>query len=58
MRDFDLIVSISNELDPWDIHVVIKFMQLFEKQGIILQSEIKHSKAPFALGFLYHRPGC
>jgi hypothetical protein len=49
MRDFSVrVVDIPNKLGPWNITLVVKLIQMFKKQGIVLTSKINDTYASFS----------
>jgi hypothetical protein len=57
MWHYMLIVFIPDEVYPRDVLFVVEFVQLFEKEGIILQSQVDHSKTTLLFRFLSNFPG-
>jgi hypothetical protein len=58
MRSTTAIILVPNEVDPLNILLVVKFIKLLKKKGIILQSEINDPKTPFVFRFHGHLPSC
>jgi hypothetical protein len=49
MRDFPVrVVDIPNKLDPWNITLVVKLIQMFKKQSFILTSKIDDTYGSFS----------
>ena len=53
---FLIIERVPGQLNPRDILLVIEFVQKFEKQGVVLDTQVENSKASFIFGLAYHVP--
>ena len=49
MGHFANIILIPNKLHPWNIHFVIKLVELFQEESIILQTQVDHIQTTLVL---------
>lgn len=56
VRYFLYIILLPNELNPLNVFLSIKFIQLFHQKCLILQTKIDDPKTPLVLGFLHQFP--
>jgi hypothetical protein len=50
MGHFANIILIPNKLHPWNIRFVIKLVELFQEEGIILQTQVDHTQTTLVFG--------
>ena len=49
-QDAIVIVSLPNEVDPWDVFPIVKFVKVFEQKSFILHKDVHHTKATIIFG--------
>ena len=45
-----VIVSLPNEVDPWNIFPIVKFVKVFEQKSLVWHKDVHHSKATLIFG--------
>ena len=50
MRDHAFILRAPDKINPWNVRIVIEFMQLFKKETLILDFQLEHPEPSLVLG--------